>query len=78
MYAIRSYYVLKRWNDLLLENLEDLAILMTVEQGKVLSESRGEIAYSASFIEWYAEEAKRIYGEILPQPQTERRAVVIP
>jgi len=69
--------ILKRWNDLLLENLEDLAILMTVEQGKVLSESRGEIAYSASFIEWYAEEAKRIYGEILPQPQTERRAVVI-
>jgi len=69
--------ILKRWNDMLLENLEDLAILMTVEQGKVLSESRGEIAYSASFIEWFAEEAKRIYGEILPQPQTERRAVVI-
>ena len=69
--------VLRKWNDLLLENQEDLAIIMTVEQGKVLAESRGEIVYSASFIEWFAEEAKRVYGEILPQPQTDRRGIVI-
>ena len=69
--------ILRKWHDLMLENLEDLAIIMTVEQGKVLAESRGEIAYAASFIEWFAEEAKRIYGEILPQPQTDRRGIVI-
>ena len=69
--------ILRKWNDLMLENTEDLAIIMTVEQGKVLSESRVEIVYSASFIEWFAEEAKRIYGEVLPQPQTDRRGVVI-
>ena len=80
-WAARSAFersaILRKWNDLLLEHQEDLAIIMTVEQGKVLAESRGEIAYSASFIEWFAEEAKRIYGEILPQPQTDRRGVVI-
>ena len=69
--------ILRKWNDLMLANLEDLAIIMTIEQGKVLAESRGEIAYAASFIEWFAEEAKRIYGEILPQPQTDRRGIVI-
>jgi len=69
--------ILRKWNDLLLENTEDLAIIMTVEQGKILAESRGEIVYSASFIEWFAEEAKRVYGEVLPQPQTDRRGVVI-
>ncbi len=69
--------ILKRWNDLMLEHQDDLAIIMTVEQGKILFESRGEIAYSASFIEWFAEEAKRIYGEVLPQPQPGRRGVVI-
>ena len=69
--------VLRKWNDLMLENKEDLAIIMTVEQGKVLAESRVEIVYSASFIEWFAEEAKRIYGEVLPQPQTDRRGIVI-
>ena len=68
---------LRKWNDLILEHTEDLAIIMTVEQGKILSESRGEIVYSASFVEWFAEEAKRIYGEVLPQPQTDRRGVVI-
>ena len=61
----------------MLENTEDLAIIMTVEQGKVLAESRVEIVYSASFIEWFAEEAKRVYGEVLPQPQTDRRGIVI-
>jgi len=69
--------ILRRWNDLILENTEDLAIIMTVEQGKILAESRGEIIYSASFIEWFAEEAKRVYGEVLPQPQTDRRGIVI-
>ena len=69
--------ILRKWNDLMLDNVEDLAIIMTVEQGKVLAESRGEIAYAASFIEWFAEEAKRIYGEILPQPQTDRRGIVV-
>ena len=69
--------ILRKWNDLMLENKEDLAIIMTVEQGKVLAESRVEIVYSASFIEWFAEEAKRVYGEVLPQPQTDRRGIVI-
>jgi succinate-semialdehyde dehydrogenase/glutarate-semialdehyde dehydrogenase len=69
--------ILRKWNDLLIENVEDLAVIMTVEQGKVLAESRGETLYSASFIEWFAEEAKRIDGAVLPQPQTDRRGVVI-
>jgi len=69
--------ILRRWNDLILENTEDLAKIMTLEQGKVLAESRGEIQYAASFIEWFAEEGKRVYGDILPMPQTDRRAVVI-
>ncbi len=69
--------ILRKWNDLILEHTEDLAIIMTVEQGKILAESRGEIVYSASFVEWFAEEAKRVYGEVLPQPQTDRRGVVI-
>jgi succinate-semialdehyde dehydrogenase/glutarate-semialdehyde dehydrogenase len=54
--------ILRRWNDLLLANTEDLARLMTAEQGKPLAESRGEVAYGASFIEWFAEEGKRAYG----------------
>jgi succinate-semialdehyde dehydrogenase/glutarate-semialdehyde dehydrogenase len=69
--------VLRKWNDLLIENVEDLAVIMTIEQGKVLAESRGETLYSASFIEWFAEEAKRIDGAVLAQPQTDRRGVVI-
>jgi len=69
--------ILRRWNDLILENLEDLAIIMTLEQGKILAESRGEVAYAASFIEWFAEESKRIYGDVLPLPQTDRRGIVI-
>ncbi|MCG8370700.1 MAG: NAD-dependent succinate-semialdehyde dehydrogenase [Proteobacteria bacterium] len=80
-WAARSAFersaVLRKWHELILGNVEDLAIIMTLEQGKVLAESRGEIAYAASFIEWFAEEAKRIYGEILPQPQTDRRGIVI-
>jgi succinate-semialdehyde dehydrogenase / glutarate-semialdehyde dehydrogenase len=75
--AMQRSAVLRKWNDLMLENAEDLAIIMTLEQGKVLAESRGEIAYSASFIEWFAEEGKRVYGDVLPLPQTDRRGIVI-
>jgi succinate-semialdehyde dehydrogenase/glutarate-semialdehyde dehydrogenase len=69
--------ILRKWFDLLMANQEDLAVLMTVEQGKPLTESRGEIAYGASFIEWFAEEGKRIYGETIPAPAADRRIVVI-
>lgn len=69
--------ILRRWRDLLLENQEDLAIIMTAEQGKPLAESRGEIAYSASFLEWFAEEGKRVYGDIIPQTNNNQRLVVI-
>lgn len=69
--------VLQQWARLLTENTADLATIMTLEQGKVLAESRGEIAYGISFIEWFAEEAKRVYGEVLPQPQAARRGIAI-
>ena len=69
--------VLRRWYELVMENQEDLAVLMTTEQGKPLSESMGEIVYGASFIEWFAEEAKRIYGDTIPQHQRDKRVVVI-
>ncbi|QEM68814.1 NADP-dependent succinate-semialdehyde dehydrogenase [Geobacter sp. FeAm09] len=69
--------LLRRWYELLLENQEDLAILMTAEQGKPLAESRGEIAYAASFIEWFAEEGKRVYGDTIPTVQNDKRIVVI-
>ncbi|MHB8782474.1 MAG: NADP-dependent succinate-semialdehyde dehydrogenase [Desulfobacteria bacterium] len=69
--------VLRRWYDLMMENQEDLAVLMTSEQGKPLAESRGEIAYAASFIEWFAEEGKRIYGDTIPQHQSGKRIVVL-
>jgi succinate-semialdehyde dehydrogenase / glutarate-semialdehyde dehydrogenase len=68
---------LRRWFELMMENQEDLAILMTAEQGKPLAESRGEIAYAASFIEWFAEEGKRIYGDTIPSPIPDRRITVI-
>ncbi|MBI4206416.1 MAG: NADP-dependent succinate-semialdehyde dehydrogenase [Betaproteobacteria bacterium] len=69
--------ILRKWHDLMMANQEDLAILMTVEQCKPLAESRGEIAYGASFIEWFAEEGKRIYGDTIPSPTADRRFVVI-
>ena len=69
--------ILRKWFDLLMANQEDLAILMTTEQGKPLAEARGEIAFGASFIEWFAEEAKRIYGDTIPGPQADKRIVVI-
>jgi succinate-semialdehyde dehydrogenase / glutarate-semialdehyde dehydrogenase len=68
--------ILRKWNDLMLENAEDLAVLMTVEQGKPLSESKGEIGYGASYFEWFGEEAKRIYGDTIPSPWPDRRIVV--
>ena len=69
--------ILRKWNDLMMENQEDLAILMTTEQGKPLAESRGEIAYAASFIEWFGEEAKRVYGDTIPGHQRTSRIVVL-
>ncbi|WP_374315598.1 NADP-dependent succinate-semialdehyde dehydrogenase [Aquabacterium sp.] len=69
--------VLQRWFQLILAHAEDLAVLMTTEQGKPLAEARGEVAYAASFIEWFAEEAKRIYGETIPSPQNDRRLLVV-
>jgi succinate-semialdehyde dehydrogenase/glutarate-semialdehyde dehydrogenase len=68
---------MRRWFDLIMENQQDLAVLMTAEQGKPLAESLGEVAYGASFIEWFAEEAKRVYGDVIPEPIPRRRIVVI-
>lgn len=68
--------ILRKWNDLILANADDLALLMTAEQGKPLAESKGEITYAASFIEWFAEEAKRIAGETLASPWPDKRVVV--
>ena len=69
--------ILRKWYDLILENQEDLARLMTLEQGKPLAEAKGEVVYGASFIEWFAEEAKRIYGDTIPQHQGDKRIVVV-
>jgi len=69
--------ILRRWFDLMMVNQEDLARLMTLEQGKPLSESRGEVAYAAAFLEWFGEEAKRIYGDTIPPHQADKRIVVI-
>ncbi len=69
--------ILKKWFDLITNNQEDLAILMTAEQGKPLAEAKGEVTYGASFIEWFAEEGKRTYGDIIPTPANDRRILVI-
>ncbi len=69
--------ILRKWYELMIENAEDLARIMTMEQGKPITESRGEIVYGASFIEWFAEEGKRLYGDIIPQHMGDRRIVVI-
>ncbi len=68
--------VLRRFSDLMLEHVDDLAVLMTTEQGKPLAESRAEVEYAASFLEWFGEEAKRVYGDTIPQPTPERRILV--
>ncbi len=69
--------VLRRWFDLLLQHADDLALIMTAEQGKPLAEAKGEVLYGASFVEWFAEEAKRIYGETIPSPDPSKRLVVL-
>jgi len=68
--------ILRKWFNLMMENQDDLAVLMTAEQGKPLAEAKGEIAYAASFIEWFAEEGKRIYGDVIPAHQGDKRIVV--
>ena len=68
--------ILRKWFDLMMENQEDLAVLMTREQGKPLLESRGEVAYGASFVEWFAEEGKRVYGDVIPTTAANRRLMV--
>jgi succinate-semialdehyde dehydrogenase / glutarate-semialdehyde dehydrogenase len=68
---------LRRWADLVLESTEDLAVILTAEQGKPLAESKAEIAYAASFLEWFAEEAKRVYGDTIPTYAQDRRLVVL-
>ncbi|MDM0067564.1 NAD-dependent succinate-semialdehyde dehydrogenase [Variovorax sp. J31P207] len=69
--------ILRKLNDLMLANQDDLALIMTTEQGKPLAESKGEIAYAASFIEWFAEEARRVYGDTIPAPQSDRRILAL-
>jgi len=69
--------ILRRWFDLIMQNQEDLAVLMTTEQGKPIAESRAEVMYGASFIEWFAEEGKRVYGDVIPQHQADKRIVVL-
>ena len=69
--------ILRRWFTLLLEHQEDLATLMTLEQGKPLAEARGEISYAASFLEWFAEEGKRVYGDAIPAHQPDKRILVL-
>jgi succinate-semialdehyde dehydrogenase/glutarate-semialdehyde dehydrogenase len=69
--------ILRRWFELLMSHQEDLARIMTTEQGKPLAESRGEITYAASFLEWFSEEAKRVYGDTIPAPTSDRRIIVL-
>ena len=69
--------ILRKWFDLIMANQDDLGAIMTAEQGKPLTEAKGEVAYAASFIEYYSEEAKRVYGSVVPAPSTDRRIVVL-
>jgi succinate-semialdehyde dehydrogenase / glutarate-semialdehyde dehydrogenase len=69
--------ILRKWYDLIMANADDLALLLTTEQGKPLAEAKGEIAYGASFVEWFAEEAKRVYGDVIPTPTNDRRLIVL-
>ena len=68
---------MRRWADLMLEHLDDLTLLLTLEQGKPLFESKAEIEYAASFLEWFGEEGKRVYGDTIPQPLPDRRILVL-
>ncbi len=69
--------ILRKWNDLILANVDDLALILTTEQGKALAESKGEVTIGAAYVEWFAEEAKRIYGDVIPTIGNDRRLVVI-
>ena len=69
--------ILRKWNDLILANVDDLALILTTEQGKPLAEAKGEVTIGAAYIEWFAEEAKRIYGDVIPTIGNDRRLVVI-
>ena len=69
--------ILRRWHDLMMANQDDLATIMTAEQGKPLAESKGEIAYAASFIDWFAEEGKRLYGDVIPTHQSDKRMLAV-
>jgi len=69
--------IVRKWYDLIVANADDLALILTTEQGKPLAEAKGEILYGASFVEWFAEEAKRVYGDVIPSPTNDRRLVVI-
>src|SRR5262245_53437682 len=69
--------ILRKWNDLMVKHQEDLARLMTAEQGKPLTEARGEIGYAGSFLEWFGEESKRVYGDTIPAPTPDRRIMVL-
>ncbi len=69
--------IVRKWYDLIVANADDLALILTTEQGKPLAEAKGEILYGASFVEWFAEEAKRIYGDTIPSPTNDRRLIVL-
>ncbi|PCI19889.1 MAG: succinate-semialdehyde dehydrogenase (NADP(+)) [Piscirickettsiaceae bacterium] len=69
--------ILRKWFDLIIENKDDLATIMTLEQGKPINEALGEVLYGASFVEWFAEEAKRVYGDTIPAPSQDKRIIVI-
>jgi succinate-semialdehyde dehydrogenase/glutarate-semialdehyde dehydrogenase len=69
--------IMRRWFDLMMANQQDLAVLMTTEQGKPLAESKGEVAYAAAFLEWFGEEAKRVYGDTIPPHQADKRIIVL-
>ena len=69
--------LLRNWFNLIMENQEDLAQLLTAEQGKPLAEARGEVAYGANYVEWFSEESKRVYGDIIAPPSTDKRIMVI-
>jgi succinate-semialdehyde dehydrogenase/glutarate-semialdehyde dehydrogenase len=75
--AYEKSQVLRRWYDLMMEHKEDLSIIMTAEQGKPINESRGEINYAASYIEWFAEEARRVYGDTVPAHSNDKRIILI-
>lgn len=77
MTAKERSFLLRKWFDLIMEHKEELAYIMTIESGKVMSESLGEVTYGASFIEWFAEEAKRTYGDVIPPHTKDRRLVVV-